>query len=59
VHGRSIAGTPEDCVAELKRWHDAVGFDEICLLFMVRSWPSQELDGSVKLFANEVMPAFT
>ena len=58
VHDRAIVGTPEDCVAELKRWHDAIGFDEITLLFLVRSRPSQELDDSVRLFANEVMPAF-
>jgi probable F420-dependent oxidoreductase len=58
THDRAIVGTPESCVAELKRWHDAIGFDEICLLFMVRRDPWQQLDDSVELFAREVMPAF-
>ncbi|MGI9621433.1 MAG: LLM class flavin-dependent oxidoreductase [Acidimicrobiales bacterium] len=58
IHDRAIAGTPEACVAELERWHDAIGFDELCLLFLVRPRPWQQLDDSVSLFATEVIPEF-
>ncbi len=45
---------------EIQRWHDAIGFDEVCLIFATgREATTQEaLTRSVTLFAEEVAPAF-
>ena len=57
---RAFAGPPAFVIEEIKRWHDAIGFDEVCLIFATgREATSEEsLLRTVKLFADEVMPAF-
>lgn len=60
VRDRAFAGTPDMVIDEIKRWHDAIGFDECCLIFATgREATDQEtLTRAATLFANEVMPAF-
>ncbi|MGE3621696.1 MAG: LLM class flavin-dependent oxidoreductase, partial [Acidimicrobiia bacterium] len=58
VRDRAIAGTPELCAQELRRWHEAIGFDEVCLIFLAKPVPQPELDRSVRLFAEEVVTRY-
>ncbi|MGH1505854.1 MAG: LLM class flavin-dependent oxidoreductase [Acidimicrobiales bacterium] len=60
VRDRAFAGTPELVIEEIQRWHDAIGFDEVCCIFATgREATTQEaLTRAVTLFADEVMPAF-
>ncbi len=60
VHDRAFAGTPDLVIDEIQRWHDAIGFDEVCLIFATaREATTQEiLTRGVTMFANEVFPAF-
>ena len=60
VRDRAFAGTPDMVKDEIQRWHDAIGFDEVCLIFATgREATTQEaLTRSVTLFADEVAPAF-
>ena len=55
-----LAGTPDMVRAEIQRWRDAIGFDEVCLIFATaREATDQETySRGVKLFAEEVMPTF-
>ncbi|MEY2627298.1 MAG: hypothetical protein RJB08_1057 [Actinomycetota bacterium] len=57
VHNRAIAGTPDLCIEEIRRWHEAVKFDELALYF---NGPRVEgvWEPAVEFFAKEVMPAF-
>ena len=57
VHARAIAGTPELCVAEIKRWQEAIAPDEFSLIFG-GSDDQVRLSQAVELFAREVMPEF-
>ena len=56
---RAFAGTPDLVIAEIERWHDAIGFDEVCLIFATgrESTDQATLTGAVSMFADEVMPA--
>lgn len=60
VRDRAFAGTPDMVRAEIQRWRDAIGFDEVCLIFATaREATDQETySRGVKLFAEEVMPTF-
>ncbi|MFN8023874.1 MAG: LLM class flavin-dependent oxidoreductase, partial [Acidimicrobiales bacterium] len=60
VRDRAFAGTPDLVIDEIRRWHDAIGFDECCLIFATgREATTQEaLTRAATLFANEVFPAF-
>ena len=33
VKDRAFAGTPDLVIDEIRRWHEAIGFDEACLIF--------------------------
>ena len=57
---RAIAGTPGFCIEQLQRWHDAIGFDEICMIFLTgqHGGTREQMEAAVKLFAAEVMPEF-
>jgi len=58
VRNRAIAGTPEMCIDEINRWHEAIGFDELAVYF---NGPRVEgvWEPAVEFFAKEVMPAFS
>jgi probable F420-dependent oxidoreductase len=58
AHDRAIAGTPDFCVEELHRWHDATAFDEICLMFLGATRDPAVLYRTIDLFAAEVMATF-
>ena len=47
-------------IPEIQRWHDAIGFDEVVLIFATGREVTDQatLTESVTLFASEVMPAF-
>lgn len=57
---RAFAGTPTAVIDEIQRWHDAIGFDEVCLIFATGREAATEvqLRRTTRLFAEEVMPAF-
>jgi probable F420-dependent oxidoreductase len=59
-HDRAFAGTPQLVIDEIRRWHDAIGFDEVCLIFATGREATDQptLTRAVTLFAEEVMPAF-
>lgn len=60
VRDRAFAGTPDLVIEEIRRWHEAIGFDECCLIFATgREATTQEaLTRAVTSFAREVFPAF-
>ena len=60
VRDRAFAGTPDLVRDEIRRWHDAIGFDEVCLIFATaREATTQErFARATQLFADEVIPAF-
>jgi probable F420-dependent oxidoreductase len=60
VRDRAFAGTPDLVIEELRRWHDAIGFDEVCLIFATGREATDQatLTRAATLFAEEVMPAF-
>ena len=57
---RAFAGTPKFVIEEIERWHEAIGFDEVLLIFATGREATTEakLKGAVETFAKEVMPAF-
>jgi probable F420-dependent oxidoreductase len=57
VHDRAIAGTPEDCVRQITRWHDQTGCDHLLLAFAGGADP-EAMERTLQLFGREVLPAF-
>jgi alkanesulfonate monooxygenase SsuD/methylene tetrahydromethanopterin reductase-like flavin-dependent oxidoreductase (luciferase family) len=60
VRDRAFAGTPDVVIDEIRRWHDAIGFDECCLIFATgrEATTPEALTRAVTLFADEVAPHF-
>lgn len=60
VRNRAFAGTPEVVIDEIRRWHDAIGFDECCLIFATgrEATTPEALTRATTLFAHEVAPHF-
>jgi alkanesulfonate monooxygenase SsuD/methylene tetrahydromethanopterin reductase-like flavin-dependent oxidoreductase (luciferase family) len=60
VHDRAFAGTPDLVRDEISRWRDAIGFDEVCLIFATAREATDQASftRATQLFADEVMPAF-
>jgi probable F420-dependent oxidoreductase len=59
AHDRVIAGTPDDCVAQIRRWQETVAPDHLLLGL---SGPTPGPDGladALRLFGREVLPAVT
>lgn len=51
-------GTPDEIIAELRRW-ESIGVDGMCFLLNAKEVvPQSEVLDSLRLFAAEVMPAF-
>lgn len=56
---RFLVGSPEQCIAELERWHEELGADYFVLRFRHPSGPDhQRALASMKLFGEEVIPRF-
>jgi alkanesulfonate monooxygenase SsuD/methylene tetrahydromethanopterin reductase-like flavin-dependent oxidoreductase (luciferase family) len=53
---RAIAGTPEDCVAQLARWRDAGGTNAMLMLLNEEAGYDKML-AAIELFGREVFPA--
>jgi alkanesulfonate monooxygenase SsuD/methylene tetrahydromethanopterin reductase-like flavin-dependent oxidoreductase (luciferase family) len=60
VRERAFAGTSEMVIDEIRRWHDAIAFDECCLIFATgrEATTPEALGRAATIFATEVMPAF-
>lgn len=56
--GRYVIGTPDDAIAELRRYRDELGATEIISWMHLPGIPGDQVMRSVELFAREVMPAF-
>jgi probable F420-dependent oxidoreductase len=58
--GRVVFGTPDDCIAEVRKWFAATGSDY--MIFSISPGPSpdrwQEIKDAIALFGREVIPAF-
>jgi len=61
VRDRAFAGTPDVVIDEIRRWHDAIDFDECCLIFATgrEATTPEALTRAVTLFADEVAPHFS
>jgi alkanesulfonate monooxygenase SsuD/methylene tetrahydromethanopterin reductase-like flavin-dependent oxidoreductase (luciferase family) len=55
--GRDIAGTPDECIQQLKTFQQATGCEYFLGIFG-DSPDAETLTASVELFAREVIPAF-
>jgi probable F420-dependent oxidoreductase len=54
---RAIAGTPEDCIAQLTRWRDVGGADAM-LMLLNEDAGYEKMLAAIELFGQEVFPAF-
>jgi luciferase family oxidoreductase group 1 len=53
-----IMGSPKTCIAKLQELREAMGIDHFNANFWFGDLPQDQVLGSMKLFAEEVMPAF-
>jgi alkanesulfonate monooxygenase SsuD/methylene tetrahydromethanopterin reductase-like flavin-dependent oxidoreductase (luciferase family) len=59
VHERVIVGSPEDCVAQLRRFEQALGLTEVVAEFNAGELISPErIARSLDLFSEQVIPQF-
>jgi len=56
AHDRAIAGTPKDCVAQLRRWKERSNFD--AMLFLLNEEAGfEKMHTAITMFGREVFPA--
>jgi luciferase family oxidoreductase group 1 len=53
-----VMGTPETCIAKLRELREAMGIDHFNANFWFGDLSQEKVHASMKLFAEEVMPAF-
>jgi alkanesulfonate monooxygenase SsuD/methylene tetrahydromethanopterin reductase-like flavin-dependent oxidoreductase (luciferase family) len=53
---RLIAGTPDDCIEQILRWHDAVRADHLLLVLSGATTGPDGTRAAVELFGREVLP---
>jgi probable F420-dependent oxidoreductase len=53
---RLIAGTPDDCIEQILRWHDAVRADHLLLVLSGATAGPDGTRAAVELFGREVLP---
>ncbi len=60
VKDRAFAGTPDLVIDEISRWHEAIEFDEACLIFATaqEAPDAPTMMRTTEMFGREVMPAF-
>jgi probable F420-dependent oxidoreductase len=56
---RLIAGTPEDCVAQIETWREAVNPDHLLISLSGTDLGPDSLKAAIQLFGREVLPAVT
>jgi alkanesulfonate monooxygenase SsuD/methylene tetrahydromethanopterin reductase-like flavin-dependent oxidoreductase (luciferase family) len=54
----SVIGTPETCIEQIRRLHDAMRIDHFNASFWFGDLTQPQVLRSMRLFAEEVMPAF-
>ena len=55
---RFIIGNPEDCIREIRRYQEQFGVDHLMCVVGSAETPHEFVMNSLRLIANEVMPAF-
>ncbi|HCU88861.1 MAG TPA: hypothetical protein DGR97_02910 [Gammaproteobacteria bacterium] len=53
-----IVGTPDDAIAEIKRYQDASRVTHLVMWMHMSGMPADKINSSMALFAKEVMPCF-
>jgi alkanesulfonate monooxygenase SsuD/methylene tetrahydromethanopterin reductase-like flavin-dependent oxidoreductase (luciferase family) len=57
---RLIVGSPEDCIATIRRFEEALGMDYLILSMRVAAGPEHELElEAIRRFGRDVIPAFS
>jgi alkanesulfonate monooxygenase SsuD/methylene tetrahydromethanopterin reductase-like flavin-dependent oxidoreductase (luciferase family) len=56
--GSVCIGSPETCAAFMQKYVDA-GFDQIILSAQYGNLTNEQIQGSLQLFADEVLPRFS
>ena len=57
AHDRAVAGTPEECIAQIERCRELTGCDVLLMAFAgARSY--EKMRALIELFGREVIPAF-
>jgi alkanesulfonate monooxygenase SsuD/methylene tetrahydromethanopterin reductase-like flavin-dependent oxidoreductase (luciferase family) len=56
---RLVAGSPEDCIAAIQRFRDALGMDYLIMSFRMAAGPAHEEElACIRRFGRDVIPAF-
>jgi alkanesulfonate monooxygenase SsuD/methylene tetrahydromethanopterin reductase-like flavin-dependent oxidoreductase (luciferase family) len=56
---RLVAGSPEDCIAAIERFRDALGMDYLIMSFRMAAGPAHEQElACIRRFGRDVIPAF-
>ena len=55
---RDVAGTPEECIEQIRQWQQVTGCDHFLAMFGERPRPDV-LRGALTVFGREVIPAFS
>ena len=56
---RLIVGSPDDCIASIRAFQEALGIDYLILSMRVAAGPSHELElEAIRRFGRDVIPAF-
>ena len=56
--GLALVGSPETVTKQLKAQHQLIGYDIFCANHRFGPLPQEQSSKSMRLFAEEVMPAF-
>ena len=57
-NGLALVGSPETVTKQLQKQYDLIGYDIFCASHRFGPLPKEQAINSMKLFAEEVMPAF-
>ncbi len=59
AHDRIIAGTPDDCIEQIRRWQEAVAPEHLLLGLSGAVRGPDGLRDAIELFGREVLPEVT
>ena len=57
-HGLAIVGSPETVIRRLQEGRDRIGYDVFCTNHQLGTMPLELVNNSIRLFGEEVIPAF-